>query len=62
LRAAVHGVIEEARRTNSEVVVWENGAVQHVPASELPPTPASVGRESDKGSCTTKPPLPSGEG
>jgi hypothetical protein len=41
LQAAVKGVIEEARRTNSEVVVWEDGAVRHVPAGELPPTPTA---------------------
>jgi hypothetical protein len=38
LQAAVKGVIEEARRTNGEVVVWENGAVRHISADQLPPT------------------------
>ena len=40
LQAAVKGVIDEARRTNGEVVVWEDGAVRHVPANELPSTAA----------------------
>jgi hypothetical protein len=37
MQDAADRVVEEARRTNSEVVVWENGAVRHIPASELPP-------------------------
>jgi hypothetical protein len=37
MQDAADHVIEEARRTNGEVVVWENGAVRHIPASELPP-------------------------
>jgi hypothetical protein len=37
LQEAADGVVDEARRTNSVVVVWENGAVRRIPASELPP-------------------------
>jgi hypothetical protein len=37
LREAVNGVVDEARRTNGEVVVWENGAVRRIPADQLPP-------------------------
>jgi hypothetical protein len=37
LRDAAEGVVEEARRTNGVVVVWENGAVRHIQAAELPP-------------------------
>ena len=38
LQDAADRVVEEARRTNGEVVVWENGAVRHIPADQLPPT------------------------
>jgi hypothetical protein len=46
LREAVKEVVEEARRTNGVVVVWEDGAVRRIPADQLPPatdkvTPAS---------------------
>ncbi len=41
LQEAVKGVVEEARRTNGEVVVWEDGAVRHIPANELPPAKGS---------------------
>jgi hypothetical protein len=37
LQDAADRVVEEARRTNGTLVVWENGAVRHVPADQLPP-------------------------
>ncbi len=37
MQDAADHVVEEARRTGGSVVVWENGAVRHIPASELPP-------------------------
>jgi hypothetical protein len=37
MQEAADGVVEEARRTNGVVVVWENGAVRHIRADELPP-------------------------
>jgi hypothetical protein len=37
MRDAVRRVIEEARQTNGVLVVWENGAVRHLRADELPP-------------------------
>lgn len=40
LQDAVEGVIEEARRNNGEVIVWENGAVRRILAGELPPSPS----------------------
>ena len=42
MQKAADGVVEEARRTGGEVVVWENGAVRHIPASQLPPTGANA--------------------
>lgn len=38
LQEAVNKVIEDARRTNGTLVVWEDGAVRHIPADQLPPT------------------------
>ena len=38
LQEAVDEVVEEARRTHGTVVVWEDGAVRHIPADQLPPT------------------------
>jgi len=40
LKEAVRKVAEEARRTGSSVVVWREGAVAEIPASELPPAPS----------------------
>ena len=37
LQEAANRVVEEARRTQSTVVVWEQGAVHHIPADQLPP-------------------------
>ncbi len=37
LQDAADRVVEEARRNHDSVVVWENGAVRHIPAEELPP-------------------------
>ena len=37
LREAVKEVVDEARRTNGVVVVWEDGAVRRIPADQLPP-------------------------
>jgi len=37
LKEAVDGVIEKAKQTNGEIVVWENGAVRRIPADQLPP-------------------------
>jgi hypothetical protein len=37
MQEAADGVVEEARRTNGIVVVWENGAVRRIPADQLPP-------------------------
>jgi|WetSurMetagenome_2_1015567.scaffolds.fasta_scaffold595587_2 hypothetical protein len=37
MQEAADGVVEEARRTNGVVVVWENGAVRRIPADQLPP-------------------------
>ena len=37
MQQAVKGIIEEARRTHGVLVVWENGAVRHLSADELPP-------------------------
>ena len=36
MQEAADRVVEEARRTNSSVVVWENGAVCCIPADQLP--------------------------
>jgi thymidine phosphorylase len=36
MQAAADGVVEEARRTHGTIVVWENGAVRHIRADELP--------------------------
>ena len=38
MQEAADRVVEEARRTNSSVVVWEDGAVRHIPPDQLPPT------------------------
>jgi hypothetical protein len=38
MQDAADGVVEEAKRTHGTVVVWENGAVRHIPADELPET------------------------
>jgi hypothetical protein len=38
LQEAVNKVIEEARRTDGTLVVWEDGAVKHIRARDLPPT------------------------
>ena len=37
MQDAADRVVEEARRTHGEVVVWEDGAVRHIPADQLPP-------------------------
>ena len=37
MQEAADGVVEEARRTNGVVVVWEDGAVRRIPADQLPP-------------------------
>ena len=37
LREAVDEVVEEARRTNGTLAVWEDGAVRQIPADQLPP-------------------------
>ena len=38
MQAAADGVVEEARRTHGTVVIWEDGAVRHIPADQLPQT------------------------
>lgn len=38
MQEAADRVVEEARRTNNSVVVWENGAVRHITPDQLPPT------------------------
>ena len=50
MQEAADGVAAEARRTGGEVVVWEDGAIRHIPASQLPPTGETSG--------ASKPPLP----
>ncbi len=37
MQEAADGVAEEARQTHGSVVVWEDGAVRHIPADQLPP-------------------------
>jgi hypothetical protein len=37
LQEAVDRVVEEARRTHSTLVVWEDGAVREIHADQLPP-------------------------
>ena len=37
MQEAADKVVEEARRTNGTLVVWENGAVRHIRGDELPP-------------------------
>jgi hypothetical protein len=37
LQEAVNEVIEVARRTHGTLVVWEDGAVRHIPPDQLPP-------------------------
>ena len=37
LQEAANRVVEEARRTHSTVVVWEQGAVHQIRADQLPP-------------------------
>ncbi len=37
LQEAVEKVIENARRNNHTLVVWEDGAVRHIPPDQLPP-------------------------
>jgi hypothetical protein len=37
MQEAADGVAEEARRTGGVVVVWENGAIRHMTADQLPP-------------------------
>jgi len=37
LQEAVQGVIEDARRNNRTLVVWENGAVRYITPDQLPP-------------------------
>ena len=37
MQEAADRVVEEARRTNSSVVVWEDGTVRHIPPDQLPP-------------------------
>jgi hypothetical protein len=37
MQEAADGVAEEARRTGGVVVVWENGAIRHLTADQLPP-------------------------
>jgi hypothetical protein len=37
MQEAADRVVEEAQRTHDTVVVWEEGAVRHVPADQLPP-------------------------
>ena len=37
MQEAADRVVEEARQTNSSVVVWEDGAVRHIPPDQLPP-------------------------
>jgi hypothetical protein len=44
MQEAADGVVEEARRTGGEVVVWEDGAIRHIPASQLPPTNRTSGK------------------
>ena len=44
MQAAIDGVIEKAQRENGTLVVWEDGAVRHVPARLLPP----ISRSADK--------------
>jgi hypothetical protein len=41
MQEAADRVVEEARRTHGTVVVWEDGAVRHIPADQLPPTKPS---------------------
>jgi hypothetical protein len=41
MQEAADKVVEDARRTHGTVVVWENGAVRHIPADQLPPTKLS---------------------
>jgi len=36
LQEAVDKVVEDARRTNGTLVVWEDGAVRHITADQLP--------------------------
>lgn len=38
MQEAADGVADEARRTGGEVVVWQDGAIRHIPASQLLPT------------------------
>jgi hypothetical protein len=40
MQEAADGVADEARRTGGEVVVWEDGAIRHIPADQLSPPPA----------------------
>ena len=42
MQEAADRVVEEARRTHGSVVVWENGAVRHIPADELPASEAGA--------------------
>jgi hypothetical protein len=61
MQQAVKGVIEEARRTNGVLVVWENGAVRHISAAELPPTDqaeSSPTDQIDSDDCRTSPSPP----
>jgi hypothetical protein len=44
MQEAADKVVEEARRTHSVVVVWENGAVRRIPADQLPVADAGVAK------------------
>lgn len=62
IQEAADGVVEEARRTGGEVVVWENGAIRHIPASQLPPTNRTsddsnhpLPKQGSSGSCVPNP-------
>jgi hypothetical protein len=56
MQEAADHVVEEARRTNGMVVVWEDGAVRHIPADQLPTTKPLPPE------CPHPNPLPVGEG